>query len=185
MTQFSQNAYVIAVSKCHTHSFSKKTCASIKLLSGLGVEGDAHLGKTVKHRSRVAIDPSQPNLRQVHLIHSELHDELIEQGFRVAPGTMGENITTRGINILGLPRDTLLLIGDTAVIKITGLRNPCKQLDDYQNGLLNAVLDKSPEGDLIRKAGVMGIVISGGIIKTDDTIKIQLPDEPYHKLERV
>ena len=185
MVQVSQDARVIAVSKSSTHSFSKATCPSINLIEGLGVEGDAHLGKTVKHRSRVAVDPSQPNLRQVHLIHGELHDELIEQGFRVAPGIMGENITTKGIDILGLPRDALLLIGDTAVIKITGLRNPCKQLDDYQNGLLSAVLDKTPKGELIRKAGVMGIVFSGGIIKTDDTIKIQLPHEPYHKLERV
>lgn len=185
LVQISQDAHVIAVSKSNTHSFSKATCTSISLIEGLGVEGDAHLGKTVKHRSRVVIDPSQPNLRQVHLMHGELHDELIEQGFRVAPGIMGENITTRGIDILGLPRDALLLIGDTVVIKITGLRNPCKQLDDYQNGLLSAVLDKTTEGELIRKAGVMGVVTSGGTVKTYDAIKIQLPDEPYHKLERV
>ena len=185
MVQMSQTAQVTAVSRSSSHSFSKPICASIHLIEGLGVEGDAHSGKTVKHRSRVALDPSQPNLRQVHLIHSELHDELIEQGFNVAPGVMGENITTKGIDLLGLPRDSLLRIGDEAVIQITGLRNPCKQLDDYQKGLLSAVLDKTPEGELIRKSGVMAIVISGGIIKPDDSIKIQFPEKPHKKLERV
>ena len=185
MVQMSQTAQVTAVSRSSSHSFSKPICASIHLIEGLGVEGDAHSGKTVKHRSRVAIDPSQPNLRQVHLIHSELHDELIEQGFNVAPGVMGENITTKGIDLLGLPRDSLLRIGDEAVIQITGLRNPCKQLEDYQKGLLSAVLDKTPDGELIRKSGVMAIVISGGTIKPDDFIKIQFPEKPHKKLERV
>ena len=168
MVQLSQSAQVTAVSRSGSHSFSKPTCASIHLIEGLGVEGDAHSGETVKHRSRVAKDPSQPNLRQVHLIHNELHDELIEKGFNVAPGVMGENITTQGVDLLGLPRDSLLRIGDEAIIQITGLRNPCKQLDDYQKGLLSAVLDKTPEGELIRKSGVMAIVIAGGTIKPDD-----------------
>ena len=185
MVQLSQSAQVTAVSRSGSHSFSKPTCASIHLIEGLGVEGDAHSGETVKHRSRVAKDPSQPNLRQVHLIHSELHDELIEKGFNVAPGVMGENITTQGVDLLGLPRDSLLRIGDEAIIQITGLRNPCKQLDDYQKGLLSAVLDKTPEGELIRKSGVMAIVIAGGTIKPDDSIKIKLPKKPYNKLERV
>ncbi len=185
MVQMSQKSHVIAVNRSGSHSFSKPSCASIHLIEGLGVEGDAHSGKTVKHRSRVAIDPSQPNLRQVHLIHSELHDELIEKGFRVAPGVMGENITTQGIDLLGLPRDSLLRIGNKAVIQITGLRNPCKQLDNYQKGLLKAVLDKTPDGELIRKSGVMGTVISGGLIKPNDIINIQLPDKPHNKLECV
>ena len=185
MIQISQTAQVTSVSRSGSHSFSKPTCTSIQLIEGLGVEGDAHSGKTVKHRSRVAMDPSQPNLRQVHLIHSELHDELIEQGFNVAPGVMGENITTKGIDLLGLPRDSMLHIGEKAVIQIIGLRNPCKQLEDYQKGLLGAVLDKTPDGELIRKSGVMAIVISGGIIKPNDFIKIQFPEEPYNKLERV
>ena len=185
MIQISQTAQVTSVSRSGSHSFSKPTCTSIQLIEGLGVEGDAHSGKTVKHRSRVAMDPSQPNLRQVHLIHSELHDELIEQGFNVAPGVMGENITTKGIDLLGLPRDSMLHIGEKAVIQITGLRNPCKQLEDYQKGLLSAVLDKTPDGELIRKSGVMAIVISGGTIKPDDFIKIQFPEKPHKKLERV
>ena len=185
MVQLSQSAQVTAVSRSGSHSFSKPTCASIHLIEGLGVEGDAHSGETVKHRSRVAKDPSQPNLRQVHLIHNELHDELIEKGFNVAPGVMGENITTQGVDLLGMPRDSLLRIGDEAIIQITGLRNPCKQLDDYQKGLLSAVLDKTPEDELIRKSGVMAIVIAGGTIKPDDSIKIKLPKKPYNKLERV
>lgn len=185
MVLVSKNAYVTSVSKSQSHSFSKLTFDSISLLTGLGVEGDAHLGKTVKHRSRVAIDPSQPNLRQIHLIHAELHDELIEQGFLVAAGVMGENVTTRGVDLLGLPRGTLIHIGDEVIIQVTGLRNPCKQLDDYQKGLLGAVLDKTTNGEIIRKAGIMGIVISGGVITRDDAIKLKLPDEPHHKLERV
>jgi len=168
-----------------THSFSKPVRDQLTLIKGLGVEGDAHLGKTVKHRSRVSVDPSQPNLRQVHLIHSELLDELAAKGFRVGPGVMGENITTRGIDLLALSRGTLLSIGPNAMVEVTGLRNPCKQLDDYQDGLLKAVLDKTPSGELIRKAGIMGIVVEGGCIKPGDTIDLTVPAGPHQKLERV
>lgn len=179
------NGKVIAVSKSATHSMHKFNQESITLLKGLGVEGDAHLGETVKHRSRVAKDPTQPNLRQVHLIHSELHDELREKGFEVAAGQMGENITTHGINLLALPRGTRLYIGETAVIEVTGLRNPCSQLNGIQDGLKKAVLDFDVEGNLIRKAGIMGIVIEGGVVKMDDNIVVRFPDEPYFPLERV
>ena len=168
-----------------SHTFTKYQEVSIKLLEGLGVEGDAHMGKTVKHRSRVSRDPNQPNLRQIHLIHSELFDELKEQGFNVCPGQMGENITTRGIDLLGLPRDTVLMIGKSAQIKITGLRNPCKQINSIQNGLMNAVIEKDSKGNIVRKAGVMGIVIIGGEVTAEDTISIKLPLKPYQKLERV
>ncbi|WP_220446520.1 MOSC domain-containing protein [Paenibacillus piri] len=157
----------------------------IRLLAGLGVEGDAHLGRTVKHRSRVAADPTQPNLRQVHLIHGELHDELREAGFIVSPGQMGENITTRGIDLLALPTGTRLYIGETAEVEITGLRNPCDQLDRLQPGLMAAVLGRDEQGQLIRKAGIMGIVIAGGDVKPGDPIRIGLPTEPYRPLERV
>ena len=175
---------VIALSKSDSHTFSKYNCDKIVLVAGLGVEGDAHMGKTVKHRSRVAKDPTQPNLRQVHLMHAELFDELTEQGFQVEAGEMGENITTRGIDLLGLPRDTILSIG-TSKIKITGLRNPCKQIDSFQKGLLKAVLDKDEEGNLIRKSGIMGIVLEGGEVLVGAEIKVELPAEPYAKLERV
>jgi len=176
---------VVAVARSGGHTFSKPICEKITLIEGLGVEGDAHAGKTVKHRSRVRVDPTQPNLRQVHLIHSELHDELRSRGFDVGPGTMGENITTDGIDLLALPRGSRLHIGASAVIDITGLRNPCKQLNDYQDGLTQAVLDRSPEGNLIRKAGVMGIVISGGEVGVGDVINVALPPEPHEALERV
>ena len=158
---------------------------SIRLLQGLGVEGDAHSGVTVKHRSRVRQDPSQPNLRQVHLIHSELHDELRTKGFDIVPGQMGENITTRGIDLLDLPKGALLRIGEEAVVEVTGLRNPCAQLDGIYPGLMDAVLDRDPEGNWIRKAGIMGLVVNGGIVRASDTIRVQLPEGTHLKLDRV
>ncbi|OJJ21100.1 MOSC domain-containing protein [marine bacterium AO1-C] len=176
---------VLAVSKSSSHTFSKYACDSIQLLTGLGVEGDAHMGTTVKHRSRVAKDPTQPNLRQVHLIQSELFAELTQQGFQVKSGDMGENITTQGVDLLNLPKDTILIIGASAQVKITGLRNPCKQLDAFQEGLMKAVLDKDEAGNLVRKSGVMGVVLEGGEVKPGDEIVIELPSKPYIKLERV
>ncbi|HEX9058232.1 MAG TPA: MOSC domain-containing protein, partial [Ktedonobacterales bacterium] len=152
------------------------------LLTGLGVEGDAHFGETVQHRSRVARDPSQPNLRQVHLIHAELHDELRTAGFTVQAGQMGENITTRGVDLLRLPTGTRLHLGDTAVVEVTGLRNPCVQLDDFQSGLLAAVLDRDEHGALIRKAGVMAIVLADGEVKPGDPLVVELPPEPHQSL---
>lgn len=176
---------VQAVHSSSAHTFSKPTQPSIRLLAGLGVEGDAHLGVTVKHRSRVARDPSQPNLRQVHLIHAELHDERNQRGFRVQAGDMGENISTRGVDLLGLSRGTRLHLGGEAVVEVTGLRNPCAQLDHFQPGLMAAVLDKDAEGNLIRKVGIMGIVLAGGLVKAWDSICIELPPEPHHRLEVV
>lgn len=179
------SATVEAVSRSATHSFSKPSEPSIELLAGLGVAGDTHSGVTVQHRSRVAADPTQPNLRQVHLIHGELHDELRAAGFRVAAGDMGENITTRGIDLLGLPRGTRLYIGAQAVVEVTGLRNPCGQLDQFQDGLLSAVLDRDAQGKLVRKAGIMGVVLAGGTIHPGDVIRAELPPLPHEALERV
>ena len=175
---------VVAVSSSSKHLFSKENKQSINLIEGFGAEGDAHFGSTVKHRSRVAQNPDQPNLRQVHLIHSELFDEL-KDAFTVEPGQMGENITTFGINLLDLPTDTLMYIGTTAIIKITGLRNPCAQIDHFKFSFLEAVLDKDAEGNLIRKAGIMGIVLQSGEVKPSDSIRITFPPKPYKKLERV
>jgi MOSC domain-containing protein YiiM len=177
-------ALVIAVSKSETHTMQKFNQLSITLLAGLGVENDAHQGVTVKHRSRVAQDPTQPNLRQVHLIHSELHDELKAKGFDISPGQMGENITTKTIDLLALPKHTKLHIGE-AVLEVTGLRNPCTQLDGIQPGLMSAVLDRDEEGNFIRKAGIMTVVLSGGDVKPGDEIHVELPSEPFEKLERV
>ncbi|MDF1793732.1 MAG: MOSC domain-containing protein [Thalassobaculaceae bacterium] len=179
------SATVTHVAADGRHGFSKPTREVIRLIAGEGVEGDAHRGVTVKHRSRVRADPTQPNLRQVHLIHGELHDELAAQGFDVAPGVMGENVTTRGIDLLALPRGTLLRFGAEAVVEVTGLRNPCRQLDDFQAGLLRAVLDRAEDGSLIRKAGIMGIVLSGGMIRPGDSIAVTLPPEPHERLDRV
>ncbi len=176
---------VIAVSLSAQHTFSKANQEKIFLQAGLGVDGDAHLGETVKHRSRVAADPSQPNLRQVHLIHAELHDELQAAGFAISPGQMGENITTRGIDLLNLPTGTRLHLGDAAIVEVTGLRNPCTQLDQLQPGLMAAVLGRDADGKLIRKAGVMGIVIKSGEIRPSDSIHIELPPEPHQPLDRV
>jgi MOSC domain-containing protein YiiM len=176
---------VVAVSRSKSHSFSKSTEMSIRLLKGLGVEGDAHMGETVKHRSRVRVDPTQPNLRQVHLVQSELFDELRQKGFSIHPGDIGENIATSGIDLLGLPTGAVLHIGDSAVVEITGLRNPCSQLDGFQNGLTAAVLDRDAAGNLIRKAGIMGVVRAGGDIRPGDPIRVELPAEPHRPLERV
>ena len=179
------NGTVVAVARSEKHSFSKEPQGSIKLLAGLGVEGDAHLGKTIQHRSRVAKDPAQPNLRQVHLIHAELFEELQRLGFEISPGQLGENITTHGIDLLALPKGTLLNLGSTAVITVTGLRNPCVQLDHYKKGLLAAVLAHDENGNLVRKAGIMGVVSISGEVKPGDAINVELPDEPHTPLERV
>jgi MOSC domain-containing protein YiiM len=155
------------------------------LVAGHGVDGDAHAGALVKHRSRVARDPSQPNLRQVHLIHAELHDELRLRGFALEPGQMGENVTTRGIDLLGLPTGARLWLGDQALIEVAGLRNPCTQLDGIQPGLMKAVLDRDAQGNLVRKAGVMGIVLAGGEVRTGDAIRVELPAGPHRPLSPV
>lgn len=175
---------VIAVSLSDKHTFSKKNQVSIRLVEGLGVEGDAHFGSTVKHRSRVAQNPNQPNLRQVHLIHQELFEELQDK-FLIEPGQMGENITTVGINLLDLPTDTILYIGETAIVQVTGLRNPCAQIDNFKPGLLKAVLDRDPDGNLNRKAGIMGIILRSGEVKPGDSILVEFPPKPFIKLERV
>jgi MOSC domain-containing protein YiiM len=175
-------ATITAVAVSPRHKFSKTVCLAIRLLPGLGVDGDAHVGITVRHRSRVARDPSQPNLRQVHLIHGELHDELREAGFAVHPGDMGENITTRGIDLLALPVDTVLLLGETARVQVTGLRNPCLQLDRFQPGLMKAVLGRDENGGLVRKAGIMAIVLAGGDLRAGDGIGVELPPEPHRRL---
>jgi hypothetical protein len=179
------DARVVSVSRDATHKFSKVICQSITLLAGLGVEGDAHMGVTVKHRSRVRRDPSQSNLRQVHLIHAELIDALQSQGFTVSVGAIGENITTRGIDLLALPRGTQLRIGASAIVEVTGLRNPCIQLNTFQPGLMAAVLGRDAQGNLIRKAGVMGIVLAGGVVSVNDPIRVTLPEGPLHPLEPV
>ena len=176
---------VIAVAMDDKHRFSKRPAKEIHILAGLGVEGDAHLGVTVKHRSRVRADPTQPNLRQVHLIQAELLDELAHQGFDVGPADLGENVTTRGVDLLALPRGTILKLGAVVELQVTGLRNPCSQIDKFQPGLLKGVLGRGPNNEVVRKTGVMTIVIKGGVVAPGDGIDIRFPAQPLLPLEVV
>jgi MOSC domain-containing protein YiiM len=177
-------AKVLAVASSPVHGFSKQRRESITLLAGLGVEGDAHLGETVKHRSRVRANPNQPNLRQVHLMHQEMLEEMRAQGFPLEPGDIGENITTEGLDLLALPEDTVLRIGQAA-IRITGLRNPCTQLDGFQPGLMRALLGRDAQGGLVRKSGIMGVVLEGGTVRPGDAVVVELPEGEHRPLQKV
>jgi MOSC domain-containing protein YiiM len=173
---------VLAIAASARHKFSKVPALQISLIAGLGVLGDAHAGATVKHRSRVAKDPTVPNMRQVHLIHVELFDELAQRGFSITPGDLGENITTRGIDLLKLSAGTILRIGPQAALRITGLRNPCRQIDKFQRGLMAATLARDTAGNLIRKAGIMSVVLASGDVAPGDTIQIETPPGPHQPL---
>ena len=176
---------VVSVAKDGGHRFSKTVVTTVHLIEGFGVEGDAHAGVTVKHRSRVAKNPNQPNLRQVHLLSQELLQELQRQGFPIEPGMLGENITTTGIDLRALPVGTRLRLGATAVVEVTGLRNPCVQIENFHEGLLRAVLDRDVQGHMQRKAGVMSIVLEAGDVTAGDAIGVDLPPEPHTPLEVV
>lgn len=176
---------VVAVHAKGAHLFCKDSVPWIELLQGLGVEGDAHCGVTVKHRSRVAKDPAQANLRQVHLIHLELLDELAGKGLHVLPGQMGENITTAGLDLLALPEGTVLRLGEHALVRITGLRNPCAQIETFMPGLLAAVLGHTPDGELVRKTGVMGVVLASGSVAPGDCIAITHTPQSHMPLQPV
>jgi MOSC domain-containing protein YiiM len=176
---------IVAVSRSAIHNFGKSNESVIRLVAGLGVMGDAHLGETVQHLVRVREDPTKPNLRQVHLIHAELFDELRIAGFNVSPGEIGENITTRDIDLLGLPAGARLHLGDNAVVQVTGLRNPCRQIDRFQPGLMAALLGRDGDGAITRKSGIMAIVIDGGDVRPGDSVKVELPPAPHAPLDRV
>jgi len=176
---------VVSVSSSAGHTFSKRRVEAIELIAGLGVRGDAHAGATVRHRYLVRKDPEAPNLRQVHLLQGELFEELAEKGFDVAPGDVGENVLTRGVDLLALPVGTRLHLGADAVVELTGLRSPCRQLDDFQAGLMAAVLDRAEDGSLVRKAGVMSVVVAGGTVRVGDAIRVVLPEGPRRALAPV
>ncbi len=176
---------VAAVSRSAVHEFSKDPQPAIRVVAGLGVEGDTHAGVKVQHRSRVARNPDQPNLRQVHLMHAELFDELKAAGFDVKAGDLGENVTTQGLDLLGLPTGTRLRLGATALVELTGLRNPCVQIDRFQKGLTAAVLDRDAAGELVRKAGVMAVALEDGEVATGDAIEVLLPQAPHKPLAPV
>jgi MOSC domain-containing protein YiiM len=175
-------AIVTAVSRSKGHTFSKPNAPMIRLITGLGVEGDTHMGEKIKHRHHVRKNPDALNLRQVHLLQEELLDELRAGGFGVRPGAIGENVTTRGIDLLALPKGARLRLGAEAVIEITGLRNPCRQIEAFERGLLSAVLGRDAEGHLIRKAGVMAVVRAGGVVEVGDAIAVMLPEGEHHPL---
>ncbi len=175
---------VVAVARSATHSFSKPTVSSVDLVEGVGVDGDAHSGATVQHLHQLRKDPDRVNLRQVHLIHAELLDDLARDGFEVAPGQLGENITTRGVNLLRMPVGTRLAVGE-AVVTITGLRNPCRQIDDFRPGLLKRVLRRGADGEVERLAGVMAIVSKGGTVRPGDPIDVELPPQPHQRLSPI
>ena len=178
-------ASVLSVSRHQTHEFSKTVVDRIEIVENAGVAGDAHAGITVKHRSRVAVDPNQPNLRQVHLIERELFDALAVSGFELKAGDLGENILTQGIALLELPTDTVLRIGPDVRLQVTGLRNPCSQIENFRTGLLKEVVYKGSDGNLVRKAGVMTVVLAGGSVRPGDSIEAELPPLPHRPLERV
>ena len=176
---------MVSVNVSAVHRFSKTPQPSIRLLEGLGVQGDAHSGTTVAHRSRVRKDPDQPNLRQVHLLHTELFDDVARHGHRLLPGDMGENVTTTGVDLLALPRDTVLRLGDEAEVLLTGLRNPCFQIHNFSRGLLKHMFDRDAEDRVVRKAGVMAVVRRSGLVRAGDTVSVVLPPSPQHPLLRV
>lgn len=184
MMKFYPPADVVGVCSASEHNFSKQLTDKIKVIEGLGVNGDCHSGKTIQHRSRVLVDPNQPNLRQVHLLQIELLEELDQKGFEVNPGDLGENITTRGINLLELGRDTLLKIGSDVVLSVTGLRNPCAQIEEFQPGLLNEMVSRK-DGTIIRKAGIMSVALSSGIVSPGDPIEVFRPEGQHVPLDRV
>jgi MOSC domain-containing protein YiiM len=183
--ELERSGVVVGVHRSGDYTFSKPSASSILLIAGVGVEGDAHAGASVKHRSRVRANPDQPNLRQVHLLHAELFQELTAVGYQVSPGELGENITTEGVDLLGLPAGAMLRLGEDALVAVTGLRNPCKQIDGFSSGLLEKVLSRSPSGEVIRKAGVMGVVVRSGTVSSGDPIRVALPPEPHNSLEPV
>jgi MOSC domain-containing protein YiiM len=177
----SKESSVVAVHRKEEYGVFKEIQESVHLVKGFGVQGDAHMGTLVQHRYNKKQNPNQPNLRQVHLIQAELFDDLKELGLIVKPGEMGENITTRNIDIINLPLDTKLHLGDSAILQLTGLREPCGQLNTVQKGLKNAVLDESGKS----RVGVMSVVLRGGAVKADDLIRVELPSEPHQDLQPV
>jgi MOSC domain-containing protein YiiM len=176
---------VVAVCSSFSHSVAKAPKTSINLITGLGVEGDVHLGRTTQHQYLAKRDPTRPNLTQVHLLHAELHDLLNDAGFGISPGLMGENITTRGIDLMSLPSGTRLNLGKVAILQVTGFREPCPKLNRLRPGLMKASFMRESGDRVVPNAGIMAIVIRGGLVSPGDAIEINLPDEPHQPLPAV
>ena len=179
-----RDSAVVAVSRSATHSFSKPPAEAITLIANWGVEGDAHAGATAQHLYVVKKDPTRANLTQVHLIHEELFAELADR-FTVLPGELGENVTTSGVDLLALPLGTRIHLGADAVVELTGLRSPCSKINKYQGGLMKALVEKDDDGCIVRKSGVMGIVIAGGVVAPGDALRVELPQGEHVALEVV
>ncbi|MFC5929743.1 MOSC domain-containing protein [Cryobacterium melibiosiphilum] len=166
---------VVSVSRDDRHRFSKPAAGSIRLRAGFGVEGDVHAGATTQHRYLLKKDPTRPNLTQVHLIPAELFDDLRSAGFTVAAGELGENVTTRGLSLRTLPLGTRLHLGAGAIVEVTGLRSPCSLINGYQKGLMKTLIGTDAAGQVVRKAGIMGIVVASGTVLPGDTVRVELP----------
>jgi MOSC domain-containing protein YiiM len=173
---------VVAVCAAPKHRFSKTPCLSIALVAGLGVEGDAHFGSLVRHRYLARRNPRAPNIRQVHLIPVELFDELQAVGYDVAPGDLGENIVTAGLDLESLPLDTELRICSAAV-RLTGLRTPCVLIDRFSAGLKTRLVADGPGPPF--RAGVMGVVTVGGVVLPGDRIRTVFPAAPRLELPSI
>jgi MOSC domain-containing protein YiiM len=174
---------VVAVSIDGKHRFSKTPRLSVSLTKGHGIEGDAHYGPLVQHRCLARRAPTAANLRQVHLIPSELFDALRTRGFEVRPGNLGENITTLGLDLECLPLGTMLRLGASAIVRLTGLRTPCILIDRFEAGLKDEL-----RGGLLGprfRAGVMAIVSDGGEVSPGDLIRAVLPAPPHVVLPRL
>jgi len=165
---------VLSVSMSSSHGFSKRPTDYIYLLSGCGVQGDVHCSGAA----------SSNNKRQVHLIASELLTELARKdskgrAYIISPGALGENITTKGIDLVGLNEGTRLHFGDGddhAIVRITGLRNPKKRLDEWPKGLLDRCAMKNKKGEITgRKIGVMGIVEEDGFVQPGHMVYVEKP----------
>jgi len=176
--------HVMSVNQAARHDVRKTPVAALHLRSGLGADGDAHYGATVQHRYDRRRDPSRLNLRQVHLIGAELLEELGRAGYRIAPGDLGENITTADIDLASLPAATRLHIGSSAVLELTGLREPCVLLDRIAPGLRLAACGER-SGETILRHGAMAIVVAGGEVRAGDAIEISLPPSPHRPMRVV
>jgi len=164
----------VSVNSDDAYRFSKIARQSVRLVEGHGIEGDAHAGRFVKHRYQAKKEPLTPNRRQVHLIQSELFEEMRGFGFIIEPGDLGENVTTVGIDLLALPLGAQLHLGESAVVELTGLRMPCGLIDKFQTGLKRSMIVRTPRGVTFR-AGVLGIVTSSGDVRPGDLVRAELP----------
>ena len=179
------NGWVFAICSSPKHGFSKQPQRSIRLLAGRGVEGDAHCGETVQHLYLKRRNPLAPNRMQVHLLQSELFDELAFVGYALTAGQLGENITTRGIGLLNLPQGTRLHLGGEAVVELTGLRTPCKLIEDFKPGLLKQVISRDAANKVLAKAGVMAIVLHGGDVHERSPIRVEYPAARHVPLQMI